>query len=447
MKRSCLYKAVFFVVVLLVSLNGRSALGQTMFRVSYYPDYFSTTVVPFSNPELPHIDLPVSRRAGREFSFVVPDTLLSTGYVALQWDDPARGSAGNGVRVYFTEPGDSIIVTLPEEGRDLSFSGRGGAGYRLQDSLYQRRFDLARLSNMAFEGQISARALAVIKADAAALKGYYDLRVLSSKIRSGMIKRDSVLMEDPALTVPESHLSRNYPLYLLERARIFNSSGNRPEDLSSFVVQHYTGQLKDKILTVYAKTQLFSMEDSTRSGIMREIADSGYVRMLGTLFTPLKKGSRAFPFSLPDENGKYLEMDSLRGKVVFIDFWFTGCTGCAQYYRDVLSPVEHYFSGNKDVVFVSISVDKDKLTWLKSVHGTGTSEKKYTGNGAVNLYTDGMGSRHPVVKHYRVAAFPRPLLIGRSGKIYTSDEIRLRRGGAESLIREIKEALKEGVDR
>lgn len=140
----------------------------------------------------------------------------------------------------------------------------------------------------------------------------------------------------------------------------------------------------------------------------------------------------AYNFSLPDTNGEIVHLNDFKGKLVFLDFWFTGCGACKIYAR-TLSEVHEAFKDNPEVVFMTISIDKEPKKWKKSVEGG-----QYTSTEAVNLYTEGKGSAHPLIEHYDVKGYPHPIIIDQKGTIYKSSGLRLP---AEELVAIVNKAL------
>ncbi len=70
-----------------------------------------------------------------------------------------------------------------------------------------------------------------------------------------------------------------------------------------------------------------------------------------------ERGSGAVPaFSLQDRAGQTVSLESLRGKVVFINFWATWCAPC----REEMPSLAQLARGldARDVAFVTISVDE-----------------------------------------------------------------------------------------
>ena len=118
-----------------------------------------------------------------------------------------------------------------------------------------------------------------------------------------------------------------------------------------------------------------------------------------------------------------------------MDFWYTGCGACISYYKNTLKEIEAQFADNNSVVFVTVSIDKNPDYWKKSL-----SVGMYTGEHALNLYTDGQGSEHAIIKHYKILGYPAPILIDKQGRIFAKGQD-LR--SAEGLRKNIEMALKE----
>ncbi|WP_171972574.1 TlpA family protein disulfide reductase [Mucilaginibacter polytrichastri] len=128
-------------------------------------------------------------------------------------------------------------------------------------------------------------------------------------------------------------------------------------------------------------------------------------------------GKPAFDFSLTNSAGKKVKLSDFKGKVVFVDFWYTGCENCVGYYQDVLSKIEEKFRGDSNYVFISISIDKDADFWKHSI-----KKGIYTSSSAINLYTNGGGVLNDVIKFYQVYGYPRPIIIDKHQKIFKMDK-------------------------
>ncbi|SEM74515.1 Thioredoxin-like [Mucilaginibacter gossypiicola] len=131
-------------------------------------------------------------------------------------------------------------------------------------------------------------------------------------------------------------------------------------------------------------------------------------------------GQVAYNFSLKDMNGKNVTLNQFKGKIVFMDFWYTGCANCINYFNNALANVEEEFKGRSDVIFVSVSIDKNEIQWKKSVRSN-----KYTSANVVNLYTNGQGMSNETIRYYDIHSFPSIFIIDKNQKIFkTGDSLR-----------------------
>lgn len=134
------------------------------------------------------------------------------------------------------------------------------------------------------------------------------------------------------------------------------------------------------------------------------------------------EGEEAFDFTFPDVKGKDHSLADFKGKLVYIDIWATWCGPCLKEIP-YLKTLEKAYHG-KDVVFMSISIDKQKDydKWKEML-----VEKELAG---VQLFA---GERaEDITKPYKVGGIPRFLLIGKDGKMISgnaprpsSDEIKI----------------------
>ena len=147
-------------------------------------------------------------------------------------------------------------------------------------------------------------------------------------------------------------------------------------------------------------------------------------------------GKRDLDFVLTDSKDRPFTKAAIKGKIAVFDFWFTGCKGCVQM-APVLRSVEDTFKIDTNVVFLNVSVDKDKARWIKSI-----AQQKYTTGGGINLYTGGEGSRHQMIRNFAIEAYPELLLLDAYGKIiYDHSRTDPRIDSGKSLIALIRKQL------
>ena len=77
------------------------------------------------------------------------------------------------------------------------------------------------------------------------------------------------------------------------------------------------------------------------------------------------KGLKPYNFSLKDENGKVVSLESLKGNVVYLIFWTTTCHSC----KEELPIVNRLYKKYKDkgVKFYAVVIDTKELKRIKEV--------------------------------------------------------------------------------
>ncbi len=192
--------------------------------------------------------------------------------------------------------------------------------------------------------------------------------------------------------------------------------------------------------------------DTLRSQTIAESIDTRYITNLtefNTKFAPLKKylvtphdinkyeeayamfamdtqylGKTAMTINLPDSNGNLVYVnEAFKGKVVFIDTWATWCAPCKEQFPHLKTLEEHY-RNEKDIVFVGISVDRerDRSKWKKMIQTEHLP-------GIQLLDENGKQFRSPL----GIEAIPRFLLIDKQGNWF---EVRCPKPDTGELLRQ-----------
>ncbi|GGH01810.1 hypothetical protein GCM10007415_42420 [Parapedobacter pyrenivorans] len=205
--------------------------------------------------------------------------------------------------------------------------------------------------------------------------------------------------------------------------------------------QRYTGLLRERLLTKYLSEQYSHLLADSAQSYLRDalqlVHDETNKQCLLSL-QHLEKGAPVYNFSLPDRDGNVVTLSDFRGKIVFIDFFYTGCSNCASYFKKSVKPAKEYFRSNPEVVFMSVSIDGNRDKWIKSLES-----ELYTSSDALNLYTDGKGAVHPIIESLKILGYPHPILIDREGKIFNNRYSELGQNDPPGLIARINEALKQ----
>lgn len=227
----------------------------------------------------------------------------------------------------------------------------------------------------------------------------------------------------PAIVKPS--LSKDFAIMLHQKARLQHWVENSPKPFADFLYQSFNGYTRERVVTFHLVERF---EETAEPELLLEkilrVAKEPYCREILALLSAKSKGAQSFDAGLMDAKGNMVRMSDYRAKIVMLDLWYTGCSNCAGFYRDVLSKVEERYEKNKDVVFISVSIDADKKSWINSI----LSNRYTSGNhsNVVNLYTGGKGAEHAIIKHYNPPGYPFSLLIGKDGRIVSNSEETLR---------------------
>jgi thiol-disulfide isomerase/thioredoxin len=136
------------------------------------------------------------------------------------------------------------------------------------------------------------------------------------------------------------------------------------------------------------------------------------LRNMKNALTQAEENAPAIDFSFPDITGKEISLSSLKGKVVYIDFWATWCAPCIKEIPSLQQLEADYHK--KDVVFLSISIDatKDKKKWENFVTSRGMK--------GVQLFAGDKGNKE-LSEAYKIIGIPRFVLVGKDGNIASPD--------------------------
>jgi len=149
-------------------------------------------------------------------------------------------------------------------------------------------------------------------------------------------------------------------------------------------------------------------------------ANKKALKDMADLWAPMVPGQPAPIFNLPDINGKMVSLTDFAGKYVFIDYWATWCGPCKAEVPFYKKLIEDY--KGKNIVFISISVDKDKAAWEKMVK-EGVPELGQEPGKPAKLIQMTWLQLHDAVKYNKiwlVKYIPTFVLIDPQGKIVNS---------------------------
>ena len=134
-------------------------------------------------------------------------------------------------------------------------------------------------------------------------------------------------------------------------------------------------------------------------------------------------GAEAPNFSGPTPDGDELALESLRGKVVLIDFWASWCGPCRRENPNVVKVYAKYRDQGFEIL--GVSLDKTKDRWIKAIAEDGLTWPQIS---------DLRGWQSKYAKLYGVSSIPQTVLLDAEGKIIARN---LRGAQLEAKLAEI----------
>ena len=393
---------------------------------------------------------------------------------------------GNSIIFYrYIEPGDCIncFITQSQNNYTVKYSGQGSTKFNCMAALEQKRTEINEKTYskvppglFSNDSLLNALAAAFCQLDETADELFVVLQAYKNKISSEMMNvltadiigeagRDKCFlipyflqkadtkqrMNIKRLFINRAYLktgnlagsavySDNYIEFLYRRCQqqlaLKNEKGNSMNELYELLSKQYAGFIRDRVLTSYLLREHAGTDNNEYQSCLQKAINTTttalFKNYLVKQFERTSTGVPAFDFLLPGIDGKLVSLNELKGKIVFVDFWFTGCSACKELAKSLENIVIPNFN-DSEVVFVSICLDKNKAQWLSSLKKGGYSSEK-----SINLFTDGSAFDHPLVKHYNIQGCPALLLIDKKSKIISVNPPR----EPIDLIKEINKALK-----
>ena len=120
-----------------------------------------------------------------------------------------------------------------------------------------------------------------------------------------------------------------------------------------------------------------------------------------------KEGEPAIDFNYPDIEGNKFSLANFKGNLVYVDVWATWCGPCIAEIPSLQQLETDYH--DKNITFMSISVDKDQEAWKNMV-----AEKEL---GGVQLWADSGG----LSENYDIMSIPRFMLFDAEGNVISTN--------------------------
>lgn len=128
----------------------------------------------------------------------------------------------------------------------------------------------------------------------------------------------------------------------------------------------------------------------------------------GDLYLP--GAGDAMKIAFTDLNGKEIDLEKMKDKVILVDFWATWCGPCIAEMPNVTAAYETY--KDKGFEVVGISLDEDKAAVVKFIADNKMPWPQFV---------DGKGWENELAQRFGIRSIPATFLVGKGGRIVASN--------------------------
>lgn len=152
-------------------------------------------------------------------------------------------------------------------------------------------------------------------------------------------------------------------------------------------------------------------------------AMAGFGALTGAEKSTKAKGAPAVgetvELKFTDSHGKKVDLATMKGKVVLIDFWATWCGPCVKEVPNVVSTYNKLHEKGFEIVGISLDSDKAALAKFTKEHGMTWPQ-----------YFDGKAWKNAISSKFGINSIPAMWLVDKEGKLVSTNA----RGGLEAEV-------------
>lgn len=120
------------------------------------------------------------------------------------------------------------------------------------------------------------------------------------------------------------------------------------------IIKYLKKEWSTVLMGGFVLLMLFST--SSRSWVLRQVMHTGIFNARVKEAKPMPEGVSAYNFKFQDENGQIIDLESLKGKVIFINFWASWCPPCIAEFP-AIEEFRHQFKDDPDIYIMMINED------------------------------------------------------------------------------------------
>lgn len=235
--------------------------------------------------------------------------------------------------------------------------------------------------------------------------------IYSSSKSNGFKKFDNLASSaDRKSSVAREKLEGNIFIYWLSRYTLEEYESLKPSSVK-------------KLLVTLKETDTNKIYWEMVNGICKDKANSPDEPPVPQTVPVMMDGAGA---GLTDIKGKPVKLTSLKGKVVYIDFWASWCGPCRKMMPFSKSMHEQLTEKQrKEIVFLYISIDQDTAAWKKAINDLGLEGTQFISPG---------NWQSKACQYFQISSIPRYMIMNKKGEII---ELNARRPADTAVLQQL----------
>lgn len=387
-----------------IEIEDKSEMGELTLPNSertFTPDSNKNFSISFS------LKKPSYFRFGRNILYLTPGDDL-TAFIDFNWPDSAvfsgKGSEANEFLKFtpfpkagsFLEAGDKIKPTFKETVKEILAIAE------------KRKYSLAQFKTIPqpFRKLEQARIIADILNSLIDIQTYFPAVNRIPEDSMEKFKTDYKKYVQPYIKSYTKKIGFQQSFLQLQVYRdfiptILKKEIHNTEEVRKIRSWLYAVDLFDQLLTLKEKKDISFFKKQIDSISVPQYKKA-VIKTINRIMA-FRDGDEAINFEMLDLNNQEVWLNEYKGKVIYVDIWATWCGPCIEE-MPFLDSLKEKYKHNQNLVFVSLSIDNNKNSWLNFLSGKNLSANQF------------VIDRKKLDK-YNVITVPRAIIINKTFKV------------------------------